>query len=107
LINCTSDTVLRFLPPFILQKEHVDQAIAALDEILKEHANGTAVGNTQRSGQPRRGTMFVASRAFVERQMAAIPVEQDQDILTAAARLAGEDMCSINDLSSAETSGQL
>src|ERR1700722_6140223 len=34
--------------------------------------------------------------------MTAIPVEQDQDILTAAARLAGEDMCSINDLSSAE-----
>jgi len=46
LINCTSDTVLRFLPPFILQKEHVDQAIAALDEIFTEHANGTAVGNT-------------------------------------------------------------
>ncbi|WP_263355367.1 aspartate aminotransferase family protein [Acidicapsa acidisoli] len=44
LINCTSDTVLRFLPPFILQKEHVDQAIAALDEILKEHASSIAVG---------------------------------------------------------------
>src|SRR5277367_6132544 len=46
---------------------------------------------------------FVASKAFVERQMTAIPVEQDQDILSAAARLAGEDLCSINDLSSAET----
>ena len=45
LINCTSDTVLRFLPPFILLKEHVDQAIAALDEIFTEHANSTAVGN--------------------------------------------------------------
>src|SRR3984885_10376845 len=45
---------------------------------------------------------FVASKAFVERQMTAIPVEQDEDILSAAARLAGEDMCSINDLSSAE-----
>jgi acetylornithine/N-succinyldiaminopimelate aminotransferase len=44
LINCTSDTVLRFLPPFILQKEDVDHAIAALDEIVKEHANSTAVG---------------------------------------------------------------
>lgn len=37
VINCTSDTVLRFLPPFILKKEHVDIAIAALDEILTEH----------------------------------------------------------------------
>jgi acetylornithine/N-succinyldiaminopimelate aminotransferase len=38
LINCTSDTVLRFLPPFILEKQHVDLAIAALDEIFTEHA---------------------------------------------------------------------
>jgi len=37
LINCTSDTVLRFLPPYILEKPHVDAAVAALDEIL-EHA---------------------------------------------------------------------
>ena len=36
LINRTSETVLRFLPPFILEKQHVDQAIAALDEILTE-----------------------------------------------------------------------
>jgi acetylornithine/N-succinyldiaminopimelate aminotransferase len=38
LINCTSDTVLRFLPPYILERAHVDTAIAALDEILTEHA---------------------------------------------------------------------
>jgi acetylornithine aminotransferase/acetylornithine/N-succinyldiaminopimelate aminotransferase len=38
LINCTSDTVLRFLPPFILQRAHVDTAIAALDEIFTENA---------------------------------------------------------------------
>jgi len=38
LINCTSDTVLRFLPPYILECAHVDAAIAALDEILTEHA---------------------------------------------------------------------
>ena len=38
LINCTSDTVLRFLPPYILKREHVDTAIAALDEILTKHA---------------------------------------------------------------------
>jgi acetylornithine/N-succinyldiaminopimelate aminotransferase len=38
LINCTSDTVLRFLPPYILERAHVDVAIAALDEIFTEHA---------------------------------------------------------------------
>jgi acetylornithine aminotransferase/acetylornithine/N-succinyldiaminopimelate aminotransferase len=38
LINCTSDTVLRFLPPYILERSHVDTAIAALDEIFQEHA---------------------------------------------------------------------
>ena len=38
IINCTSDTVLRFLPPYILERSHVDTAIAALDEILTEYA---------------------------------------------------------------------
>ena len=38
LINRTSETVLRFLPPYILGREHVDTAIAALDEVLTERA---------------------------------------------------------------------
>jgi acetylornithine aminotransferase/acetylornithine/N-succinyldiaminopimelate aminotransferase len=42
LINRTSETVLRFLPPFILGKDHVDHAIDALDSILTEHAPQTA-----------------------------------------------------------------
>jgi acetylornithine aminotransferase/acetylornithine/N-succinyldiaminopimelate aminotransferase len=37
LINCTSDTVLRFLPPYILERAHVDTAIQALDEIFTAH----------------------------------------------------------------------
>ncbi len=36
IINRTSDTVLRFLPPYILERVHVDQAIGALDEILAD-----------------------------------------------------------------------
>lgn len=38
VINCTSDTVLRFLPPYIFERQHVDQTIAALDEFFTEHA---------------------------------------------------------------------
>jgi acetylornithine/N-succinyldiaminopimelate aminotransferase len=34
IINRTSETVLRFLPPFILERQHVDVAVAALDGIL-------------------------------------------------------------------------
>ena len=45
LINCTSDTVLRFLPPYILERSHVDTAIQALDEIFTEYAG--AVGSIQ------------------------------------------------------------
>jgi ornithine carbamoyltransferase len=44
----------------------------------------------------------VASRATMERRVSELPVQKDQDILSAAARLAGEDMCSIADLSSSE-----
>jgi acetylornithine/N-succinyldiaminopimelate aminotransferase len=34
IINRTSETVLRFLPPFIVEPKHIDQAVQALDEIL-------------------------------------------------------------------------
>jgi acetylornithine/N-succinyldiaminopimelate aminotransferase len=39
IINRTSDTVLRFLPPFILERKHVDIAIAALDQILTSNTS--------------------------------------------------------------------
>jgi ornithine carbamoyltransferase len=44
----------------------------------------------------------MASKATLEPQEAVIPVQKDPDVLAAAARLAGEDMCSIADLSSSE-----
>jgi acetylornithine aminotransferase/acetylornithine/N-succinyldiaminopimelate aminotransferase len=37
LINRTHDTVLRFLPPYIVQKKHVDRVIAALDSALQQN----------------------------------------------------------------------
>jgi acetylornithine aminotransferase/acetylornithine/N-succinyldiaminopimelate aminotransferase len=52
LINCTSDTVLRFLPPFILKRTHVDTAIQALDEIFTEQA---ALCGAQEAGGQNRG----------------------------------------------------
>jgi len=39
IINRTSETVLRFLPPFILERKHVDVTIAALDIILTSNAS--------------------------------------------------------------------
>jgi acetylornithine/N-succinyldiaminopimelate aminotransferase len=52
IINCTSDTVLRFLPPYILKREHVDTAIAALDKVFTEH---TAQAAAQSAGGHNRG----------------------------------------------------
>lgn len=46
IINRTHDTALRFLPPYIIEKKHVDQAIRALDEALAALAPKRA--------QPRR-----------------------------------------------------
>jgi len=51
VINCTSDTVLRFLPPYILHRNHVDSAIRALDEIFTKHAAQAAANST--GGQTR------------------------------------------------------
>ncbi len=33
-INCTQGTVLRFMPPMIVTREHIDKAIEILDEVL-------------------------------------------------------------------------
>jgi len=44
----------------------------------------------------------MSSRTLIETREATVPVEKDPDILAAAARLAGEDLCSIADLTSAE-----
>jgi acetylornithine aminotransferase/acetylornithine/N-succinyldiaminopimelate aminotransferase len=38
IINRTSETVLRFLPPYILERKHVEIAINALDEIFQTSA---------------------------------------------------------------------
>jgi acetylornithine aminotransferase/acetylornithine/N-succinyldiaminopimelate aminotransferase len=35
IINRTHETVLRFLPPYVIQKKHVDQVINALDNALQ------------------------------------------------------------------------
>ena len=58
LINRTSETVLRFLPPYIIGREHVDTAISALNEILSEEGAGApslAAAAHQNTGGPRNG----------------------------------------------------
>ena len=36
IINCTVGTVLRFVPPLIIDKEHVDELISVLKKVLPE-----------------------------------------------------------------------
>jgi acetylornithine/N-succinyldiaminopimelate aminotransferase len=36
IINCTHDTVLRFVPPLIVHEQEIDRLIQVLDEVLKE-----------------------------------------------------------------------
>ncbi len=43
ILNRTSETVLRFLPPYILERKHVEIAVAALDSILTMKANDHAL----------------------------------------------------------------
>lgn len=39
IINRTHETVLRFLPPYIIEKKHVDEVIHALDQRLSESSS--------------------------------------------------------------------
>ena len=50
IINRTSETVLRFLPPFILERKHVETAIKALDEIVSAAYAGAASAGEQSHG---------------------------------------------------------
>lgn len=52
IINRTSETVLRFLPPYILENKHVETAIQALDELLKA---GTAYAGASPVGEKSHG----------------------------------------------------
>ena len=36
-INCTHDTVIRFMPPMIATQEHIDKALAILESVLSEN----------------------------------------------------------------------
>ena len=38
LMNCTHDTVLRFLPPYIIKKAEITALVTALGEVLAEQA---------------------------------------------------------------------
>jgi acetylornithine aminotransferase/acetylornithine/N-succinyldiaminopimelate aminotransferase len=55
IINRTSETVLRFLPPYILERKHVDAAIAALDEILSSLTSTSAALAGQPAGEHSHG----------------------------------------------------
>jgi acetylornithine aminotransferase/acetylornithine/N-succinyldiaminopimelate aminotransferase len=45
LINRTHDVVLRFLPPYIIEKKHVDEVIRALDRALANEKNNNHRGH--------------------------------------------------------------
>jgi acetylornithine/N-succinyldiaminopimelate aminotransferase len=42
IINRTHDTVLRFLPPYIVEKKHVDQVVEVLDRALERGAQAVS-----------------------------------------------------------------
>ena len=57
LFNVTQDTVLRFLPPFLLQEKHVDKGIRVLKKLL-----GKKRGKLRRQRPRRRIRSFVRER---------------------------------------------
>jgi acetylornithine/N-succinyldiaminopimelate aminotransferase len=50
IVNRTSETVLRFLPPFILERKHVETAMKALDEIVSATYAGAAPAGEKSHG---------------------------------------------------------
>ncbi len=56
IINRTHETVLRFLPPYVIQKKHVDQVVKALDAALHKNAEfpQKRTHKKENSAPPRR-----------------------------------------------------
>jgi len=60
IINRTHETVLRFLPPYVIQKKHVDQLVKALEAALRKNAE-SAYEKTQtreKTAPPRRKAVY-------------------------------------------------
>ncbi len=49
IVNRTDENVIRFLPPFIIQKKHIDQAIRQLDQALAKNTAGLALTAEKRN----------------------------------------------------------
>ncbi len=50
IVNRTDETVIRLLPPFIVNKQHIDTAIRQLDQVLAQNTSAvaaTAAGRNQ------------------------------------------------------------
>jgi acetylornithine/succinyldiaminopimelate/putrescine aminotransferase len=54
LINRTHETVLRFLPPYIIEKKHVDEVISALDRALQTSEHPNHREHREHRGRPQR-----------------------------------------------------
>lgn len=50
IVNRTHENVLRFLPPYVIQRKHVDQVVKALDAALRRNAESTH----EKDASPRR-----------------------------------------------------
>ena len=55
LINRTHETVLRFLPPFVITREHIDQTITALSELIEMHEASNTLRSTLLAGETVHG----------------------------------------------------
>jgi acetylornithine aminotransferase/acetylornithine/N-succinyldiaminopimelate aminotransferase len=55
LLNRTHDTVLRFLPPYLITRNHVDQTINALDELLTAHTPANPLESRTLAGETVNG----------------------------------------------------
>jgi acetylornithine/N-succinyldiaminopimelate aminotransferase len=60
IINRTHETVLRFLPPYVIQKKHVDQVVKALDAALRKNAESPSqeASKKKRTAQARRKELY-------------------------------------------------
>jgi acetylornithine aminotransferase/acetylornithine/N-succinyldiaminopimelate aminotransferase len=64
IINRTHETVLRFLPPYVIQRKHVDQVVMAMDAALHKNAESSQKrASTKENSAPPRRTGVIHAHA--------------------------------------------
>jgi acetylornithine aminotransferase/acetylornithine/N-succinyldiaminopimelate aminotransferase len=91
IINRTHDKVLRFLPPYIVQKKHVDQVVEALDRALGRGERAVSKAPRPKPGRAAASKVRESASKQREKRKTKIGESESEEGGPGSSRRAGAD----------------